>query len=218
MDAETLAEVNKAAARLDDEFTNDPTVSRATFAEFIARRVATGDGILEAVIGVTETVRRMEGVRQSLADINPYEQWEATVEVTVSTVWKPNHGSQRQVGMVTDDSGKQGKFVIWQASGDKRLLHEGDEVRLERAKVSAYKGDVTLAVAGDTDIHLLSRQPAEERPTGDLPPRLGFDDTGDYEEPVFSADSDPHAWIDKKSPAQMEEAIETTLRQMGRDE
>lgn len=202
MSQEKLAEVNKAAGKLAEHFAEEPTVGRAVLSKQIARRVDGGDSVLDAMMQVKESTERFEGVKQELADINPYEQREATVEVEVEMLWDPKSSSQRQVGLVTDDSGERVKFTIWRAAGDKPLIHEGDTIRVERAKVNAYHGDVTLAVAGDTEIQFL-----EEGDRGELPKRHGVQKDG-HTPPAWSADSDTHAWI---ADVDMEEAVKVTL-------
>lgn len=189
MDASTLGDVNEAAMRLAEEFDDERTVGQAVISRQVARRVANGDSVLDAMLKVKESLQSNEGVKQKLADIDPYAQHEATVEVEVEQLWDPKSHSQRQVGLVSDDSGERVKFTVWQAAGDKPLVYEGDTIRVERAKVNIYQQEATLAVAGDTEIHIL-----EEGERGELPERHAVEEGG-HEEPAWSAESEQHAWV-----------------------
>lgn len=203
LDRETLAAVNQQAQRLADYFGHETAMGRASFSELIARRVVDGASPTSAMFDLKEHIEQFPEVTQDLADIDPYDQYETTVEVEVVKLWQPNHGSQRQVGLVSDDSRPPVKVVVWKNSGDKPVLREGDIVRLTRAKVNAYQGDPTLAVAGDTEIvHL-------ETNWGGAAPRLKTQ-SDDPDIPPWSADSDQHAWINH---IDMEQAIDVTLGQ-----
>lgn len=209
MDQGTLAAVNQAAARLAKHFESELAIGRAGLSECIARRVGRGADVTGATIAVKEVFERQSTVKQPLASIDPYDQWETTVEVKVETLWPPKNVKQYQVGMVSDESGAHAKLCIWRKSlygeGAKPTLHEGDRIRAERVKVDSYHTDdgreqVTLAATGETAITVLEQGdgPATRRKVQKDPPR----------KPSWQADSQEHAWI---RDIDMERAIEVTL-------
>lgn len=200
LDQETLAQVNKGAARLAEHFQGEAAMSRATFGKCIARHIQDGSDVMNATIAVKETLERMFEIKQPIGSIDPYEQWETTVEVEVTTLWTPKHRSQYQVGLVQDEAGDTAKFTVWFAAGDKPTLAVGDRIRAERVRVNAYKGDATLAVVGDTDLTILDR--------GDGPMTRRKRQSDDPTIAPWSADSDQHAWINH---IDMDRAIEVTL-------
>jgi len=200
LDRETLAQVNKGAARLAEYFQGEATMSRATFGKCIARHVQEGSDVMTATIAVKETVERMPDIKQPIGSIEPYDQWETTVEAEVTTLWRPKHRSQHQVGVVQDEAGDTAKFTVWFAAGNKPTLAEGDRIRAERVRVNAYKGEATLAVVGDTDITIFER--------GDGPMTRRQRKLDDPTIAPWSVDSDQHAWI---THIDMDRAIEVTL-------
>jgi hypothetical protein len=204
MDRETLKAVNQNAQRLADYFGHEG-VSRPGFAKLIARRVDRGQSTTSAMLDIKRSIERLPTVAQDLDTIDPYDQWETTVEGVVETLYTPKHGSQRQVGKIADDSGSEVKFVVWQNSGDKPVLHEGDTVRLERARVNVYQGAPTLAVVGDTGVTHLEK-PDDRGPA----PRLKTY-SEDPTPPRWSADRQEHSWI---NDINMDRAIPLTKERM----
>jgi hypothetical protein len=200
LDQETLAQVNKCAARLAEHFQGEAAMSRASFGKCIARRVQKGSDTMTATITVRENLERMTHIKQPIGSIDPYDQWETTVEAEVITLWTPKHKSQYQVGVVQDDAGDTAKFTVWFAAGDKPTLAVGDRIRAEQVRVNAYEGDATLAVVGDTDIAILERGdgPRTRRKRMSAEPRIA----------PWSVESAQHAWINH---IDMERAIEVTL-------
>jgi hypothetical protein len=185
-----VAAVNKNGARLYDELGDDLTMSRATLTENLAKRVAAGESLTTAVFDIKGTLELMPEVAQSISDIDPFGQYQTTVEGEITTLWNPKDTSQYQVGLIQDDSGETAKFTIWQAAGDKPMLHEGDEIRVERVKVNAYTGgdgvQTTLAVDSEAEITHLSE--------GDGPARrLGIQSPEPTRAP-WDVDSDQHSW------------------------
>ncbi len=200
LDTETLAQVNKGAARLAEHFQGETAMSRASFGKCIARHVQEGLDVMNATIAVKATLERMSEIKQPIGSIDPYEQWATTVEAEVITLWAPKHRSQYQVGLVEDEAGDTAKFTVWFAAGDKPTLAVGDRIRAERVRVNAYKGEATLAVVGDTDITILNR--------GDGPMTRRKRQSDDPTIAPWSVDSDQHAWINH---IDMDRAIAVTL-------
>jgi hypothetical protein len=200
LDQEKLAAVNKAARKLARKYSPELKLDEPDLAELIARRVARNEqSVLEATMRVKTQVERNWDVTQDLETIDPYEQHMTTVEGEITTLWEPKHGSQRQVGIISDGT-ETAKVVVWQNSGDKPTMREGDQVRLERVKVNAYKGDATLAVDGEAEIV------REERGDG-AAPRHGRQ-SDDPKVAPWETESDQHAWI---SEVDMERAVEVTI-------
>jgi hypothetical protein len=188
---EQLAQVNQQADRLDDEFTVGTALGRASFAKLLARRVAKGSSVLDATLAVKEHVQKFPDVIQPIAEIDPFDQYQTTVRGTIDVLWKPKGSGQRQVGLISDDTNEPVKITIWQKSGDKPLLREGDVVEVNRAKVNAYQRDgeweTTLAVDAECEIHHI------EHGDGDRP-RMGKS-SDEHKPPAWRADSDTHAWL-----------------------
>jgi hypothetical protein len=199
-----LAEINKAAARLDDRFTVGTALTRASFSKMLARRVADGETTLDALLNVKENVQKFPDVIQPIADIDPFEQYQTTVRGTIDVLWEPKGKGQYQVGLISDDTNEPVKITVWQKSGDKPLLREGDTVEVNRCKVNAYQRDgeweTTLAVDAECEIHHI------EHGDGDAP-RSGRQ-SDEHKPPAWSADSDQHAWVNN---IDMDRAIEVTL-------
>jgi hypothetical protein len=165
-----VAAVNKAAARLWEELGDDLSMDRGTLAGHIATRVTAGQSATSAMFGVKQVLETMPEVAQSISSIDPWDQYETTVEGEIVTLWDPKDTSQYQVGLIKDENGDTAKLTVWQASGDKPMLHEGDEVRVERAKVNAYESngrtETTLAVDSDATIEHLSEGDGPARRLG----------------------------------------------------
>jgi hypothetical protein len=199
-----VAQVNQQAARLDEEFTVGTALGRASFSKLLARRVAKGQSVLDATIAVKEGVQKFPDTIQPIAEIDPFEQYMTTVRGTIDVLWDPKGKGQYQVGLISDETNEPVKITVWQKSGDKPLLREGDKVEVNRCKVNAYQRDgtweTTLAVDAECEIHHV------EHGDGDAP-RAGRQ-SDEYEPPAWSADSDQHAWI---NTIDMERAVEVTL-------
>lgn len=189
MDPETLATINKQAQRLQNHFGNETAMEKATMSRLLAKDIADGAHPAEAMLDLKEGIERFPHVKQDIATIDPYDQHETTVEGEVSHLFDPKDSSQRQVGLISDDSGSPIKTVVWRNSGDKPTFHEGDKVRLELAKVNAYEGEPTLAVTSDTNV---IRQ--ERNSTGDAPRTKRASE--DWDPPSHSVDSKNHSWVD----------------------
>ena len=205
LDQTTLGAVNQAAARLTEHFKGESAMGRASFSKCIARRVQEGADVMSATMAVKETLEQMSTIKQPIGSIDPYGQWETTVEAEVTTLWSPMHRSQYQVGLVTDEAGDTAKFVIWFAAGDKPTLAVGDRSRADRVRVNEYEGKETLAVVGDSDITVLER--------GDGPMTRRKRQTDEPQMAPWDVDSRAHAWI---SRLDMSRAAEVTRREMDR--
>jgi len=188
---EQLAQVNQQADRLNDEFTVGTALGRASFAKMLARRVAKGESVLDATLGVKETVQKFPDTIQPIAEIDPFDQYQTTVRGTIDVLWQPKGKGQYQVGLISDETNEPVKITVWQKAGKKPLLREGDEVEVQRAKVNAYQRngewETTLAVDAECEIHHI------ENGDGDAP-RMGKK-SDEHEPPAWRADSQTHAWL-----------------------
>ncbi|MFD1632784.1 hypothetical protein ACOZ4L_15380 (plasmid) [Haloplanus ruber] len=186
-----LAKVNQQAAKMEGEFGPNCHLGRASFANLLARRVAEGSTVLDATLAVKEAVLQFPDVEQPIADIDPFDQYQTTVEGTIDVLWEPKGKGQYQVGLISDDSDERVKITVWQKSGKKPLLKEGDKIRAERVKVNAYQRggewETTLAVDAEAEIHHV------EHGDGDAPRmRIHHDE---HEPPAWRADSKTHKWL-----------------------
>ncbi|MDB2272197.1 hypothetical protein PM032_14385 [Halorubrum ezzemoulense] len=199
-----LAEVNQQAARLDEAFEVGTALSRASFSQLLARRVADGESVLDATLEVKKSVQQFPDTIQPIAEIDPFAQYQTTVRGTIDVLWEPRGQGQYQVGLISDETNDPVKITIWRNSGDKPLLKEGDTVEVNRCKVNAYQRDgsweTTLAVDAECEIHHV------EHGDGDAPRSGRQTDTPNA--PAWDTESDTHAWI---SEVDMEEAVEVTL-------
>lgn len=189
MDAETLAQVNKAAQMLADRYGDDIPAGRPELSRRLARVVADGFGPIEALRILRDDLDSIRGVRQPLSDVSTY-QYRATVEGEVVRLFDHPAARQYQAGFLEGDDGTRRKFIYWQKSKKstgKPTLREGDRVRFEDIRVNRYRGQACLAIVGDTEVTRL------ERGEGDAP-RHGTN-RGEVTLPPWSADSDKHAWI-----------------------
>ncbi|MHC3381673.1 SOSS complex subunit B family protein [Haloarcula sp. H-GB5] len=186
---EEVAEINKSAKRLSEQFSGETAMGRASFASLLAKYVADGSTVTSALFTVKEGLESLPTVCQPIANIDPYDQYETTIEAEVVTLWQPKGDGQKQVGVVRDDSGESAKLTIWENAGDKPTLHEGDTVRVERVKVNAYQGDATLAVDSEAVVTRLTHG------DGDAPQSQSA--TDDPTIPAWRADSDTHEWLEQ---------------------
>jgi hypothetical protein len=194
-----LAAVNKLAADLRDELGEGADISRASLARCIAAKVARGTSPVSAALSTKRSLQQIPGVKQPLGSIDQWNQWEATVEATVTTLFSPKE-NQRQAGVLKDDSGETVLFTIWLRSGTFRRLHVGDTVRLERAKVNVYQGDTTLAVTGDTDLRVLERNADGDAPAAGR--------QSEARVAPWSVDADDHEWVERLNT---DDIVEATL-------
>lgn len=199
---EQLAKVNQQAARMVGMFDHKCHLGRASFAKLLARRVAMGSSVLNASIGLKESVYQFPDVKQPIADIDPFDQYQTTVEGTIDVLWEPKGKGQRQVGLISDETNEPVKITVWQNSGKKPLLKEGDKVRVERTKVNAYEREggweTTLAVDAECEIHHIKDG------DGDAPlMRIHADE---HEPPAWRADSETHKWLMEADVSHEEDA------------
>ncbi len=185
-----IAKVNQSAERLADHFGTETSMGRATMSKLLAQRMAGGQGAMHATIDLRESIEQFPDVKQPIDNIDAFSQYQTTVEGEIDVLWDPRGNGQRQVGIISDDTGSM-KITIWHRAGDKPTLHEGDTVRINRGKVNAYqKGgewQTSIAVDSKAEVHRL------QHGDGDAPRQKRS--SPDPTIPGFRADSDTHAWL-----------------------
>jgi hypothetical protein len=153
---EVAGEINEEAERIRERYA-EACPKKRLIAKAIAERVANGQQLNEAVLGVDEYVRNrrpLSGQRQYIKDVSQW-QWDATIEGEVVTLWEPKDPwSQQQVGLVDDGTGEC-KVTVWNNSYEDTVLHEGDRVRIIDSEPDRYNGRPTLAVSSRTEIQVL---------------------------------------------------------------
>lgn len=203
---EQVGDVNKQAARLADRFHGECALTRASISQLLARKVADGRSVFDAMMSIKDTVERFPEVRQPIHEIDPFQQYQTTIEANVDVLWSPRGKGQRQVGLLSDGNGATVKVVVWQKSGRKPTLKEGDRVRIVRGKVNAYQRNgeyqTSIAVDADAEIHHLADGdgPGTRRKVGGDKPTL----------PAWDVDSRNHQWISDMNASERNTS-ETTL-------
>ncbi|CDK38226.1 hypothetical protein [Halorubrum sp. AJ67] len=186
-----VAAVNKSAQRLAEHFGHETYMGRASIARCLAVRLAEGQHITNATIGLKESIEQFPDVKQPIASIDPFHQYQTTIEATVDVLWSPRGTGQRQVGLLSDDNDDTVKVVIWQKSGRKPTLKEGDRVRIERGKVNAYQRngewETSIAVDAEAEIRHLEHGdgPGTRRKMSGEPPSP----------PAWSMEAKSHQWL-----------------------
>jgi len=138
-----LAEVNERAAQIAEELDER---SRAGAAYRLAKKVAEGVDMLNAVLLVKEELHASPGVPVPIGTLEEVPRSTVDIEGTVTTLWDSDNPRIQQVGLIEDDSGRT-KFTVWEKSG-KPWVDEGQRVRLRQVEKSWYEGRVSVAVTG----------------------------------------------------------------------
>lgn len=186
-----LAEVNQGAQQLADHFEHETSMGRSSFSRLLAERVVKGQNPSSAVLDLKDSIEEFPEVRQPIAAIDPFGQYETTIEGTIDVLWSPKGAGQRQVGLISDETNEPIKITVWQKAGDKPTLHEGDTVRVERGKVNAYQrgGEWETSIAIDSEARIIHIDAGD----GEAPRRKT-----QGEEPrhaPWDVESRTHAWI-----------------------
>jgi len=168
MESDTLGAIHREAVRLVEYFTPRGLIySRAFVSKLLAQRVADGASLTGAFFAVKELLERSRGIVQDLNTVDPFEQSDTDLVVTITNVRVPNSDTQAQWAQCVDEStDTPHSLTVWKKAGRKAFLREGDKVRLSDVKVNAYKAhgewQTSLAVVADTEIRHI------ERGNGDL--------------------------------------------------
>lgn len=186
--------VNQGAQRLDERFKHETAMGRSSMSRLLAQRVADGQSPMDAVLNLKDSIEKFPEVRQPIASIDPFAQYDTTIEGTIDVLWTPKGAGQRQVGLISDETNEPIKITVWMKSGKKPTLREGDRVRVERGKVNAYKyqGDWSTTIAVDAEARIIHLEDGD----GDAPRRKRQREEARVE--PWSADSRPHVWANHR--------------------
>jgi len=143
-----LATVNQEADRIAQRLRTDH--SRAAVSRVLARRVARGQDITEAVFATMDELQVAPGAICPIEDVPDVPTDEVSVSGEIVTLWRPSSRAISQVGLIADDTGKI-KVTIWEAS-DQPGVKEGDQVTIRQAQKNWYQGRCSLALTYDSMI------------------------------------------------------------------
>ncbi len=143
-----LAEVNQEADRIAQRLRTDH--SRAAVSRVLARRVARGQDITEAVFDTMDALKTAPGAICPIEDVPDVQTDEVSVSGTIETLWEPSSPKIEQVGLIADETGRT-KFTSWVKS-EPRIVREGEKVRMRAVKKNWHQGRCSLAVTYDSMI------------------------------------------------------------------
>jgi Skp family chaperone for outer membrane proteins len=143
-----LAQVNQEAARIAQRLRTDH--SRAAVSRVLARRVARGQDITEAVFATMDELKAAPGAICPIEDVPDVPTDEVSVSGTIETLWEPSSPKIEQVGLIADETGRT-KFTSWVKS-EPRIVREGEKVRMRAVKKNWHQGRCSLAVTYDSMI------------------------------------------------------------------
>ena len=143
-----LAEVNQEADRMAQRLRTGH--SRAAVSRVLAKRVATGQDITEAVFATMDALKAAPGAICPIEDVPDVQTDEVSIEGEVIQLWDASNSRIAQVGLVADDTEKI-KFTSWTAS-EPKFVREGERVRMRSLKKNWYQGRCSLAVTYDSMI------------------------------------------------------------------
>jgi hypothetical protein len=143
-----LAKVNQEADRMAQRLRTGH--SRAAVSRALAKRVAKGQDITEAVFDTMDALKAAPGAICPIEDVPDVQTDEVSIEGEVVQLWDASSPKIAQVGLVADDTGKI-KFTSWKAS-EPAFVQEGDTVRMRAVKKNWYEGRCSLAVTYDSMI------------------------------------------------------------------
>jgi len=160
MDSETLGKIYEMSDELHEHFKGEVAIGRGRIGYLLAIKVANGASVHSAFFGVKQMIERRSGVAQPIKTIDPFEQDETDVVVTVTNVSVPKSNSQAQWMQVVDESTDMPtSMTVWKKAGRKTRLRKGDKARISNVKVNAYKShgewQTSLAVVADSEIQRL---------------------------------------------------------------
>ncbi|SEA27463.1 hypothetical protein SAMN04488065_2574 [Haloplanus vescus] len=143
-----LAKVNQEADRMAQRLRTGH--SRAAVSRALAKRVAKGQDITEAVFDTMDALKAAPGAICPIEDVPDVQTDEVSIEGEIVKLWPPSDSAIAQVGLIADDTGKI-KFTSWTAS-EPKFVREGERVRMRALKKNWYQGRCSLAVTYDSMI------------------------------------------------------------------
>ena len=146
-------EIRKQAMRLSGRV--DGSLGHTAIERLLARRVADGDSLPEAVLAVLDELYETAGAVVPIGKLETVRRREVSVEGRIAQLWTPSHPRISQVGLIADESG-QTRFTAWKAS-DVRAVAEGERVRFRAAAKNWYDGRVSIALTGESRVEFPER-------------------------------------------------------------
>jgi ssDNA-binding replication factor A large subunit len=143
-----LSKVNQEADRMAQRLRTGH--SRAAVSRALAKRVAKGQDITEAVFDTMDALKAAPGAICPIEDVPDVQTDEVSIEGTVIELWAPSDPAIAQVGLIADDTDKI-KWTSWKAS-EPAFVQEGERVRMRHLKKNWYQGRCSLAVTYDSMI------------------------------------------------------------------
>jgi Skp family chaperone for outer membrane proteins len=143
-----LAQVNQEADRMAQRLRTGH--SRAAVSRALAKRVAKGQDITEAVFDTMDALKAAPGAICPIEDVPDVQTDEVSVSGTIETLWEPSSPKIEQVGLIADETGRT-KFTSWVKS-EPRIVREGEKVRMRALKKNWHQGRCSLAVTYDSMI------------------------------------------------------------------
>jgi hypothetical protein len=148
-----LAKVNQEADQIAQQLWTGH--SRAAVSKVLARRVARGQDITEAVFATMDELKASSGAICPIEDVPEVPTDEVSIEGTIEALWDPSDSAIAQVGLIADDTGRI-KWTSWKAS-ETAFVQEGERVRMRHLKKNWYQGRCSLAVTYDSMIDFPDR-------------------------------------------------------------
>lgn len=148
-----LATINQEADRMADEIQG---WSRAALARQLGKRVADGDSMMGAVVGVVEQAKQARGTIVPIGVLEDVPRKEVSIAGTVSELWTTDHPRIRQVGLIEDETGRT-KFTSWTRSRQP-IVEEGERVKMWVVAKNWYQGRVSVALTGRSRVTFPDRE------------------------------------------------------------
>lgn len=145
-----LARVNQAAARIAADVDTSP----ATVSRLLAKRVADGTALAEAVLAVHERVRTAQ-LHVPIELVAEVPRREVNITGTLSELWSPSSLRIQQVGLLKDESG-QIKVTSFKRS-HQPWIEEGERVKIYNAAKNWYQGRASVALTSWSEVHFPER-------------------------------------------------------------
>jgi len=145
-----LARVNQEADKIAAEL----DTARATVSRLVARKVADGTSLAQAVLDTHERLRTAQ-LHIPIDAVGEVDRHEVNLDARVATLWEPSSPRIQQVGLLEDETGRI-KFTVWEKSRQP-WLDEGERVQIYNAAKNWYQGRVSVALTGWSEVHFPER-------------------------------------------------------------
>jgi ssDNA-binding replication factor A large subunit len=129
-----LAKVNQEADRMVQRLRTSH--SRAAVSRVLAKRVATGQNITEAVFAMMGALKAAPGAIYTIENVPDVQTDEVSVAGTIETLWESSSPKIEQVDLIADET-ERIKFTSWVKS-DPQIVREGEKVRMRAVHLPRY--------------------------------------------------------------------------------